>query len=100
MDDQRGWRMTRTIHCPVCAKPTRHAMLRGDHCRDAAEEWDRRHAQRQQVSASRSADIVGDFRNRLLALMRDVQSKLRPEALTESDLLDLYEVYRRIEDRH
>lgn len=38
-DDPRGWRMTRTIHCPVCEKQTCHAMLcRGDD-RDSAETW-------------------------------------------------------------
>jgi hypothetical protein len=46
MNDPRGCRMTRTIHCPVCEMPTCHAMLRGDHCRIAAEEWDYKQARR------------------------------------------------------
>src|SRR5271157_1068354 len=36
-DDPRGWRMTRTLDCPICETPTVHAMLcRGD-LRDSAE---------------------------------------------------------------
>jgi hypothetical protein len=45
-DDPRGWRMTRTIHCPVCEIPTRHAMLASGHTRNPAEEWDHRQARR------------------------------------------------------
>lgn len=26
-DDPRGWRMTRTLDCPICEMPTCHAML-------------------------------------------------------------------------
>ena len=37
-DDPRGWRMTRTIDCPVCEMPTCHAMLcRSGVHRDNAE---------------------------------------------------------------
>lgn len=40
-DDPRGWRMTRTLECPICEVPTCHAMLLGsdDHMRDRAEEF-------------------------------------------------------------
>jgi hypothetical protein len=39
-DGPRGWRMTRTIDCPVCEMPTCHAMLcgSGPH-QDNAERW-------------------------------------------------------------
>jgi hypothetical protein len=38
--DPRGWRMTRTLDCPICEVPTVHAMLcRWDHLRDRAEEF-------------------------------------------------------------
>lgn len=39
--DQRGWRMTRTIHCPVCEVPTCHAMLQSSASpqRDIAERY-------------------------------------------------------------
>ncbi|ORV92722.1 hypothetical protein AWC11_07650 [Mycobacterium interjectum] len=75
-------------------------MLRGGRCRDAAEEWDRRHTQHQQVSASWSADLVAAFRSHALQLILGVHARLRPQDLTDFDLLDLYEVYRRIADRH
>jgi hypothetical protein len=40
-EDARGWRMTRTLDCPVCEMPTVHAMLCGGHpdLRDRAEEF-------------------------------------------------------------
>jgi hypothetical protein len=39
-EHSQGWRMTRTIHCPVCEIPTCHAMLcRSDPNRDNAEKW-------------------------------------------------------------
>ena len=39
-DHPQGWRMTRTIHCPVCEVPTCHAMLcPTDANRDNAERW-------------------------------------------------------------
>jgi hypothetical protein len=39
--DPRGWRMTRTLECPICEMPTVHAILcRGDRdLRDRAEEF-------------------------------------------------------------
>lgn len=37
--DPRGWRMTRTLACPVCEVPTVHAMLRRGDDRDSAERW-------------------------------------------------------------
>jgi hypothetical protein len=40
-EDARGWRMTRTLGCPVCERPTVHAMLCGGHpdLRDRAGEF-------------------------------------------------------------
>jgi hypothetical protein len=38
-DDPRGWRMTRTIYCPICEMPTCHAMLDSGHTRDRDEEF-------------------------------------------------------------
>jgi hypothetical protein len=39
-DDPRRWRMTRTIYCPICEMPTRHAMLcRSDVHRDNSERF-------------------------------------------------------------
>jgi len=38
--DPRGWRMTRTLDCPVCEVPTVHATLcRSGPNRDSAERW-------------------------------------------------------------
>jgi hypothetical protein len=40
------WRMTRTIYCPVCEMPTRHAMLCSAPARDVDEEWDHKQVRR------------------------------------------------------
>jgi hypothetical protein len=36
-DDARGWRMTRTLDCPICEQATVHAMLCSGPRRDCAE---------------------------------------------------------------
>jgi hypothetical protein len=49
LNHPQRWRMTRTIHCPVCEMPTCHAMLcRGSIHRDNAEKWDYRQVRRSQ----------------------------------------------------
>jgi hypothetical protein len=94
--DPRGWRMTGTLKCPICATRTRHALLRDTdepQLRDYAELRD--HARHTQLRALSDEELLKAAQRRI----SDIMDELHLVDLTLEECRDLLGLLTAMMDR-